>query len=76
MKEEFNLSDEIINGFDMLPVEDVKKFIKRLKELAKLELQDAKMLIRINLIIDKLAGEEFKWESLKITKKRKKLTLT
>lgn len=60
MKEEFNLSDEIINGFDMLPVEDVKKFIKRLKELAKLELQDAKMLIRINLIIDKLAGEEFK----------------
>ena len=55
---EFNLSEEICNdgaGY-LLNIEDVREFIKRLKEELRFDDND----IAIPMIIDKLAGDELK----------------
>jgi len=59
MKEEFNLSENIYADGTRLLVEDVKEFIKRLKELNKRML---KHCVVLNQEIDKLAGEKLIWK--------------
>ena len=60
--EEFNLSEKITSdlyncGETVLQVEDVKEFIRRLKERVKNQLETMET---VDEIIDKLAGEKLK----------------
>ena len=66
---EFNLSEKMkwayseegfVNGLDVIPVNDVKEFIKRLKEDIALEFEGDSHLDWLNIKIDKLAGEKLK----------------
>jgi hypothetical protein len=66
MKEEFNLSDKAIEdaGIPLFHFDDVKEFIKKLKEELRKEQEnwtngDGATLIS-DLVIDKLAGERLK----------------
>ena len=56
MKNEFNLSEKIIDEGFYIPIIDVKEFIKRLKE----ETMKHGKTYDVHKIIDKLAGEELK----------------
>ena len=75
MKEEFNLSDKMkfaysedgfVNGLDVIPIQDVKEFIKKLKERINLATFNkiSRKKNRIDTIlfiyneIDKLAGDK------------------
>jgi len=63
MEKEFNLTEKINNGF-MYEEEDVKEFIKRLKnEITHLldNEQDSGGL-KSRALIDKLAGKELIWK--------------
>ena len=68
MKEEFKLSDKIEGSFKSVgrsvPIGDIKEFIKLLKEEVKSGLIEDKryngIRLRINYLIDKLAGENLK----------------
>ena len=63
MKDEFNLSDKILSldvyETDLLNVEDVKEFIRRLKE-ESLKLLPKRDACGLGIIIDTLAGDKLK----------------